>query len=137
MGLRRAVAHWVFAAVALAAAPGFVAFSGASQGEVDLAAAQKQFVTSCGVCHAIEPGAPARQGPSLSGMFGRKAGTISGFNYSPALATSDFVWDEATLDRWIENAPAMRPGVTMAYRQADPAKRRLIIAYLKSVSPKN
>jgi cytochrome c len=137
MGLRFAVARWVVAAAALAAAPGFVAFSDASQGEVDLAAAQKQFVTSCGVCHTVEPGAPARQGPSLSGIFGRKAGAVAGFSYSQALATSDFVWDEATLDRWIENAQAMRPGVTMAYRQADPAKRRLIIAYLKSVSTKD
>lgn len=100
----------------------------------DLAAAQKQFITSCAVCHAIEPGAPPRQGPNLMDRFGKPAGTLEGFKYSEALTTSGFVWDEETLDRWIADAQTMRPGVTMAYRQADPAKRRLIIDYLRSLA---
>jgi cytochrome c len=101
---------------------------------VDLEAAKKQFTTSCGVCHSVEPNAPARQGPNLNGVFGRKAGSLPDFKYSEALKTSGFVWDEATLDTWITNAQEMRPGVQMMYRQADPAKRALIIAYLKSLS---
>ncbi len=103
----------------------------------DLAAAQKQFVTSCAVCHAVEPGAPPRQGPNLSDRFGKPAATLEGFKYSEALTTSGFVWNEETMDRWITDSQAMRPGVTMPYRQADPAKRRLIIDYLKSLSGKS
>ena len=115
------------------------ASSGAAQdaSAVDLVAAQKQFLTSCGVCHTVEPGAPARQGPNLGGVHGRKAGSLPDFAYSEALKTSGFVFDEATLDRWIENAQEMRPGVNMPYRQADPAKRKLIIAFLKAQPAKN
>ncbi len=102
--------------------------------DVDLEAAKKQFTTSCGVCHSVEPNAPARQGPNLNGVFGRKAGSLPDFKYSEALKTSGFVWDEATLDTWITNAQEMRPGVQMMYRQAAPEKRKLVIAYLKSVS---
>lgn len=102
----------------------------------DLAAAQKQFVTSCAVCHAVEPGAPPRQGPNLVDRFGKPAATLEGFKYSEALMTSGFVWNEETMDRWITDSQAMRPGVIMLYRQADPMKRRLIIDYLKSLSSK-
>jgi cytochrome c len=97
--------------------------------------AKRQFLTSCAVCHTAEPGAPHRQGPNLVGVLGRKAATIHGFKYSPVLTGSTLVWDEATLDRWIEDAQAMLPGTTMAYRQRDPDKRKAIIAYLKSLNP--
>ncbi len=92
-----------------------------------------QFLTSCGTCHSAEPGAPPRQGPNLLGVYGRKAGTLEGFKYSDALKSADWAWDEEHLDKWIENAQAMRPGVVMPYRQADPAKRAKVIEYLKSL----
>ena len=93
-----------------------------------------QFLTSCGTCHAVEQGAPPRQGPNLLGIIGRKAGALDGFKYSEALKTADWVWDEANLDKWIENAQGMRPGVVMPYRQADPAKRAKVIEFLKTLS---
>jgi cytochrome c len=92
-----------------------------------------QFLTSCGTCHSTDPDAPPRQGPNLFGVYGRKAGTLDGFQYSDALKSADWTWDEEHLDKWIENAQAMRPGVVMPYRQADPAKRAKVIAYLKSL----
>ena len=124
-------------AAGVAAAVAATAFVGAGRAQtpVDLEAARRQFVTSCGTCHAAEPGAPARQGPNLSGVYGRRAGTLPDFRYSAALQGVDIVWNEATLDPWIENAQAMRPGTVMNYRQADPAKRRIIVAFLKSISP--
>jgi cytochrome c len=100
----------------------------------DLDAGKAQFVTSCGVCHAVDPAAPPRQGPPLGGIFGRKAGQHPGFRYSAPLKAADWVWNEATLDPWVENAQAAHPGTTMNYRQADPDKRARIIAYLKSIS---
>jgi cytochrome c len=92
---------------------------------------QAQFLKSCGVCHATEPGAPSRQGQNLAGVYGRKAGKLEGFKFSAALAGADWTWDAASLDKWIENAQAMRPGVVMPYRQADSEKRAKIIEYLK------
>lgn len=92
-----------------------------------------QFLTSCGVCHVVEPGAPPRQGPNLGGVYGRKAGTLPGFKYSAALKDGGWVWDETTLDPWMENAQAMHPGTVMNYRQRDPDKRKLILSYLKTL----
>lgn len=92
-----------------------------------------QFLTSCGVCHVVEPGAPPRQGPNLAGIFGRAAGTLPDFKYSAVLKAGGWVWDEATLDPWMENAQAVHPGTTMNYRQRDADKRMAILSYLKTL----
>jgi cytochrome c len=94
------------------------------------------FKRACGVCHTVEPNAHARQGPNLSGIYGRASGQVAGFKYSEALAGAKLTWDDATLDRWLTNPAAMVPGTIMAYRQRDQEKRAEIIAYLKSVGGK-
>src|ERR1700744_4829638 len=78
-------------------------------------------------------GAAPPQGPTVAGLFGRKAGAHEEFKYTDALKSADWVWDEAHLDKWIENAQAMRPGVVMPYHQADPAKRAKVIEFLKTL----
>ena len=70
----------------------------------DLEAAKAQFLKSCGTCHSVEPGAAPRQGPNLHGVIGRKAGTLPGFTYSPALQSWGEVWTEDLLEPWITNA---------------------------------
>jgi cytochrome c len=102
--------------------------------DVDLAKARQLFVSACGTCHTAEKGAPNRQGPNIYDIIGKPAAARDGFKYSEAMKSSGFVWDEATLDRWIEDAQAMRPGTIMAYRQRDPDRRKLVIAYLKSLA---
>ena len=111
-----------------------VTIAGGSARAVDLAVAEKQFLTSCGVCHTAGAGGQHRQGPNLHGMFGRPAGSVDDFEYSEALRGGGWTWTEATLDPWLENAQAARPGTTMNYRQRDPGKRALIIEFLKSLS---
>jgi cytochrome c len=101
---------------------------------MDLEAAQKQFVTSCGVCHTLGAGEPHRQGPNLHDVYGRTAGTLPDFKYSEALNAGDWSWTAETLDPWLENAQAAHPGTTMNYRQRDPEKRALIIELLKSLA---
>src|SRR5437762_474339 len=76
------------------------------------------FQQSCAVCHATgqEPaGAPvtAGQGPSLAGVVGRTAGTLTTFGYTPALVASHLTWDAANLDRFLTNPPAAVPGTNM------------------------
>lgn len=102
--------------------------------DFDLAKAKQQFLSSCGVCHTAEKGGPNRQGPNLHDIVGKAAAATPNFKFSEPLKSSGLTWDEATLDRWIEDAQAMRPGTIMAYRQRDPDRRQLIIAYLKSLS---
>jgi cytochrome c len=90
---------------------------------------------ACTTCHSlVTPSAP-RQGPNLVGVFGRKACSAADFKYSPGFLAGckDVVWDEANLDRWLTNPQAMFPGVVMLYKQANPDKRRAIIAFLKTL----
>ncbi len=104
--------------------------------DVDLSAAQKQFVTSCGTCHVADDTGKNRQGPNLYSIFGAKSGQAVGFKYSEALMAANLVYDAATLDAWLENPKKIVAGTNMAYKQKDPAKRALVIAYLQSLAPK-
>lgn len=110
----------------------------AADESVDIQAAQKQFMNSCGVCHTVEPNAPIRQGPHLRTVYGRAAGTLAEFpTYSDAVKKSGaggLVWNEETLEKWISDASTFIPGSTMPYAQPDAQKRKLIIAYLKSLA---
>lgn len=113
--------------------PLFAVASVRADDKPDLAAAKKQFLTSCGVCHTVNESEGNRQGPNLATVFGRKAGTYAGFAYSDTLMKGGWVWDEKTLDPWIENSQAAHPGTYMNYRQTNESKRALVIAYLKSL----
>ena len=91
------------------------------------------FKQQCATCHTNNTSDPIRQGPSLFGIVGRRAGTASGFHYSAGFAKTDFAWDDAKLDAWMSNPQEMIPGAIMAYRQAKPEVRAAIIAYLKEL----
>ena len=87
----------------------------------------------CMSCHAVTPGQNGI-GPSLAGVFGRKAGMAPGFVYSEAMKDSGKVWDEATLDTYLTNPMGAVPGTRMMYMgQSDPAKRKAVIEYLKTL----
>jgi cytochrome c len=89
------------------------------------------FRNQCAACHTLDAAEPPRQGPTLAGIVGRRAGSVAGFHYSPGFAGADFVWDTAHLDSWLANPQAMIPGAVMPYRQANPDTRHAIIAYLE------
>jgi cytochrome c len=91
------------------------------------------FKQQCATCHTTNLSDPARQGPSLFKILGRKAGTADGFHYSPGFTKADFVWDETKLDAWLTNPQELIPGAVMAYRQAKPETRAAVIAYLKEL----
>ena len=83
----------------------------------------------CLGCHALEYN---RTGPKHCGLFGRHAGTVPGFDYSPAMKRSKLVWSEKTLERFLADPPATVPGTTMTYAGVPDAKERAdLIAYLK------
>jgi cytochrome c len=121
-------------AIALAL-PGaaFAAPAHAPQGD----AAQGQAVYArCMACHAL---AQNGVGPKHCGLFGRRAGSVPGFDYSPAMRRSKVVWSEATLDRFLKNPQKLIPGNAMPFAGVpDPKERADLIAWLKqaSASPK-
>jgi cytochrome c len=71
-------------------------------------------------------------GPNLHGLFGRRAGAVAGFNYSPAVKESNIVWNAETLDQFLAAPTRMVPGTRMVTRVADPARRAALIAYLNA-----
>lgn len=89
----------------------------------------------CYSCHSVVEGENKLQGPNLRGVIGRKAGTLPGFEFSPATIAAGrggLVWDENTLDAYLVNPEAMIPGTMMGPVQIDdPAERQDLIAYLK------
>ena len=86
----------------------------------------------CKVCHSIEPG-QNNIGPSLAGMFGRKAGTVPGYSYTPEMKDMGVTWTEANLDKYLTDPQAMVSDTTMALIPLSPADRAAIIAYLKTL----
>jgi len=74
-----------------------------------------------------------RVGPRHNGVFGRRAGTAPGYNYSPALKASGLIFDASTLDKWLSGPPKLVPGTKMGISVADPTDRRDIIAYLATL----
>ncbi len=85
----------------------------------------------CGACHSLERN---RIGPMHKGVFGRPAGSAAGFTYSDAVAASDIVWTDETLDAWLTNPEAVIPGQRMFFRLSSATDRADIIAFLKQQS---
>ncbi|HSF21726.1 MAG TPA: cytochrome c family protein [Burkholderiales bacterium] len=87
---------------------------------------------ACVACHSLEPGRHFT-GPSIANLFGRKAGTVSGFQrYSDALQKSGVVWDDKTLDAWLRDPAGFIPGNVMTFAGLkDDKVRRDLIQYLK------
>ena len=83
----------------------------------------------CMACHAL---AYDRTGPHHCGLFGRRAGSVPGFEYSAAMKQSHIIWDAKTLDKFLSDPAKMVPGTTMGYAGVkDPQERADLIAYLK------
>nr|WP_281721381.1 c-type cytochrome [Nitrosomonas nitrosa] len=97
----------------------------------DAARGQKLYESRCAGCHSIDA---HRIGPRHRGVFGRRAGTAAGYDYSPALRASGLIWDAPTLERWLANPTALVPGTRMGIRISDARDRRDIIAYLRSLA---
>jgi cytochrome c len=103
-------------------------------GEGDSARGARAF-GACAACHALEAGRHL-SGPSLAGIWGRKAGTAPGFaRFSSALRRSGIVWGESSLDAWLANPEKAVPGNYMQFRGIADAKVRAdLVAYLRAVA---
>jgi cytochrome c2 len=73
-------------------------------------------------------------GPPLRGVYGRLAGSVTGFPYSRAFKETlqGVVWTWERLDVWIADSQAWAPGSRMFYQQPDAEIRRKIITYLEA-----
>ena len=111
------------------------ASAGSSTGhaEGDAAKGEQKF-QDCAACHKLEPNANA-VGPTLHHVFGRKAGEISQFRYSPAMKRSGITWSAETLDAFLADPQAVVPANRMPYAgMTDAAERADLIAFLQKAS---
>ena len=87
------------------------------------------YQSRCTACHSLDQ---SRTGPAHRGVFDRRAASVPGFDYSPALQHSGVRWTAANLNRWLTDPEAFIPGQKMGYQVSDPVDRRDIIAFLAS-----
>lgn len=102
--------------------------------EADIRAGERSYV-QCTGCHA-----PAyhRTGPRHCGLLGRKAGSTAGFEFTAAMKNSDIVWNEVTLDAFLQSPLTFVPGTSMAFAGvASDAERRQLIAFLATLTSEN
>ena len=114
---------------------GTAGLAGPAFAEGDAAKGQRVFNTQCRTCHKVEKDASSPVGPSLHGLFGRKSGTLAGFEYSDAMKKADITWDEATLAEYLKDPKAKVPGTKMAFvGLKNPAQLEDLVAYLKEAT---
>ncbi|MCV6596868.1 MAG: hypothetical protein OIF40_07275 [Mangrovicoccus sp.] len=84
-----------------------------------------EFLRKCSICHTLTPDDGNRAGPTLYDLFGRRAGSLPGYPYSPALAALDVTWNAASLSQLFDDGPdIMVPGTKMPIQRLKQVDRR-------------
>jgi cytochrome c len=104
--------------------------------QADVAAGKNVFTQKCGTCHTLSADpAHGLTGPNLMGVIDRTAGTVAGWEFSPALKASGLVWNDENLHKWLTDPLAFVPGSTMTMKLPNRIEREDVIAYIRSASP--
>lgn len=94
------------------------------------AAAGEAVFVQCKTCHEVEAG-KNKIGPHLAGVVGRQAGSVEGYNYSPANKNSGITWSKEKLFQYLEKPARVVPGTKMAFAGIPDAQKRAdLIAWL-------
>jgi len=97
---------------------------------------ERQFARKCSICHTLTPDSARRAGPTLHGLFGRKAGSIADYSYSETLQKADIVWNADTIDALFDDGPDHYiPGSKMPMQRITaPQDRADLIAFLRTAT---
>ena len=117
----------------LAAATAWLSLASSAWADGNLTHGRSIFQTQCTACHSATAGQNGF-GPSLNGVVGRKAGSLTGFNFTPALQASGLTWDAKTLNDFLTNPTQKVPGTAMAAIVASASDRADLIAYLATLT---
>jgi len=100
----------------------------------DAARGQRNFRV-CAPCHSLETDRNMT-GPSLAGLWGRKAGSLPSFErYSDALKASGIIWDDRSLDGWLTDPDGMVPDNEMSFNGIKDARDRAdLLAFLREAT---
>ncbi len=100
----------------------------------DPAHGKSVFAAQCSMCHSAARGGATILGPTLFGVVGRQAGSVSGYNYSSAMKAAGFAWADDKLHTYLAAPVKMIPGIKMTYAGVkNPAQLDDLIAYLDSL----
>lgn len=103
--------------------------------QADAAAGAAYFERKCSQCHDGEKTGGHAKGPFLWNLFGRKAGEIAGFDFSPAMRRTGITWDYATLDHYLADTERAVPGKAMNFVGIpDAALRAAVILHLRKLN---
>ena len=97
---------------------------------------ERQFARKCSVCHTLKADGKKRAGPSLHKVFGREAGTLSGYVYSEALIKSKIIWNEESISQLFDEGPdKVTPGTKMPIQKMKNKKDRYdLVLFLKEAT---
>lgn len=128
----------------------FLAMGGTALADGDAAKGETVF-KKCLTCHRVGEGAKNMVGPVLTGVVGRKAGTVEGYTYSAlnkAAGENGLVWTEALVIEYLADPNAflkkfltekgkanLATGTTkMVFKLPNETERKDVTAYLKTFS---
>ena len=100
--------------------------------DADIGAGQEIYQAQCSACHSNQPGVNGI-GPSLAGVAGRKAGSLAGFHYTPAISGSGLTWDAKTFIQFLADPSKLVPGTAMTVMVPDETGRANLYAYLATL----
>jgi|APTNR8051073442_1049403.scaffolds.fasta_scaffold03884_10 cytochrome c len=124
---------YAFCTLITAATAATVASTPALSADLDLG--EKVYTAKCARCHSLEVGGPQTDGPNLHGVFGRKAATAPGWEFSDALKQSNIVWTAETMNPYFAKPKEAVPGGTMNFIGLKKAEERdAVISYLEQAT---
>ncbi len=113
-----------------------ISFATAANAAEGNAEAGEDVFKKCRACHDVGADAKIKVGPPLTGIIGRKIGSVEGFNYSEAnkaAGAAGGVWTEPELLKYLESPLTYMPKNKMAFAGLKDEQDRLdLIAYLKA-----
>ncbi|WP_299725980.1 c-type cytochrome [uncultured Tateyamaria sp.] len=97
---------------------------------------ERQFKRKCSICHTLTEDSARKAGPSLYGVFGRKAGVVRDYAYSDTLKGSKIVWSAETINALFDLGPDHYiPGTKMPMQRiAKQGDRNDLIDFLRSAT---
>lgn len=127
----------IFITIAMVAGLFATQATASAQDEETLAAGKRAY-NKCRACHTLTDTDKPRPGPHLENIFGRGSASVDSFKYSQALKDANLVWDEATLDTWLQSPRKFLPGNRMTFVGIrNENERKALLAYLKANTSTN
>lgn len=128
-GTRRLAASCALAVALL------VPLAGQAAAQDAVAAGRTVFSANCAVCHMATANGHTMIGPNLYGVVGRRAASVPGFVYSPAMQHSGITWTTAQIEAFTQAPSHVVPGTRMTFAGLHtPQQAAAVAAYLGSLT---